>query len=281
MTLLLSLATVASADTRDPVAPQTVNVPAGTFVAGSSRAERETAYLLDETAYGHRITREQRWYESEGEVRRIKIGAYSIMKNLVTNADYALFVADTGHRSPDVTPEVWDGYGLIHPFARTRRHAWSEQAPPAGREHHPVVMVSLGDARAYASWLSRKTATRWRLPTQEQWEKAARGVDGRWFPWGNTYDPQRLNSHDQGPFDTTPVGQFPSGSSPFGMNDPAGQVFEWTRSPSGPDRHTVKGGSWDDKGCGVCRPAAKHGRPTDIKHILIGFRLVKDTATNE
>jgi toxoflavin biosynthesis protein ToxD len=120
---------------------------------------------------------------------------------------------------------------------------------------------------------------RWRLPTQLQWEKAARGTDGRWFPWGKEWDATRANTHDRGAFDTTPVGTYSAGASPFGMFDPAGNVFEWTADPvPGTDgtRFRVKGGgSWDDRGCGVCRPAAGHARPANLKHILIGFRLVR------
>jgi formylglycine-generating enzyme required for sulfatase activity len=75
-----------------------------------------------------------------------------------------------------------------------------------------------------------------------------------------------------------PVGSFPAGASPYGLLDAAGQVFEWTATPPDPgggrNRFLVKGGSWDDRGCGVCRPAAGHGRPAGLKHILIGFRLV-------
>ncbi|MCK5276469.1 MAG: SUMF1/EgtB/PvdO family nonheme iron enzyme, partial [Alphaproteobacteria bacterium] len=91
------------------------------------------------------------------------------------------------------------------------------------------------------------------------------------------WDPARLNSHDLGPFDTVPAGRFRNSASPFGLLDAAGQVFEWTATPSGSDggRFIVKGGSWDDKGCGVCRPAARHSRPATLKHILIGFRLVR------
>ena len=70
------------------------------------------------------------------------------------------------------------------------------------------------------------------------------------------------------------MGSFPAGASPYGLLDAAGQVFEWTASPGNPGRFLVKGGSWDDSGCGICRPAARHGRPADIKHILVGFRLV-------
>jgi formylglycine-generating enzyme required for sulfatase activity len=257
-----------------PPVPETVSVPAGPFIAGSDRAEREAAYRLDERAYGHAVTRENRWYD--GEARRTPtVGAFRIMRNLVTNAQYADFVSATSHPAPDVDPETWAGYRLIHPYERTRRHAWADGRPPADRLDHPVVMVSHGDARAYAAWLSRETGIDWRLPSEAEWEKAARGKDGRRFPWGEAFDPARLNSADRGPFDTVPVGRFPTGASPFGMLDAAGQVFEWTATAAGRGRYIVKGGSWDDKGCGVCRPAARHSRPESIKHILIGFRLVR------
>ena len=71
-----------------------------------------------------------------------------------------------------------------------------------------------------------------------------------------------------------PVGQFEAG--PYGVLDGVGQVFEWTSSSSQPGYRTVKGGSWDDRGCGVCRPAARHARPEYLKHILIGFRVMRD-----
>ena len=254
--------------------PKVTEIPAGPFVAGSDRAEREAAYRLDEAAYGHSRTREGRWYEGEGERREAHLPAFSISRNLITNRQYGAFVAATGHPAPDVDPQTWAGYGLIHPYERTRRHAWRNGAPPAGREDHPVVLVSHQDALAFAAWLSAETGRRWRLPSVLEWEKAARGPEGWRFPWGDDWDPARLNSHDRGPFDTLPVGSFPNGASHFGLLDPAGQVFEWTASPQGRGRFLVKGGSWDDRGCGVCRPAAQHSRPADLKHILIGFRLV-------
>jgi len=139
------------------------------------------------------------------------------------------------------------------------------------------VLVNHADASAYAAWLSKETGKRWRLPTEAEWKKAVRGTDGRRFPWGETYDPSRLNSHDRGPFDTLPVHAFPNGASPFGLLDSAGQVFEWTATVSpGKGRYIVKGGSWDDKGCGICRPAARHSRPEALKHILVGFSLVRE-----
>ncbi|MHA1108298.1 MAG: formylglycine-generating enzyme family protein [Alphaproteobacteria bacterium] len=256
--------------------PETVMVPEGAYIAGSDRHEREAAYRLDETAYGHSITRRKRWYESEPPRRTRNLAAYAITRNLITNAQYAAFIRATGRPAPDVDAETWAGYRLIHPFARTRRHAWRDGKPPAGRGDHPVVLVSHLDAAAYAAWLSGVTGARWRLPSEAEWEKAARGTGGRRFPWGDSFDPARLNSADKGPFDTVPVGRYPDGASPFGLLDVAGQVFEWTATEAGKGRFMVKGGSWDDKGCGICRSAARHSRPAGLKHILIGFRLVRE-----
>jgi formylglycine-generating enzyme required for sulfatase activity len=271
---LLLLATALAPPTAALDLPEVVEIPAGEFIAGSDAAEREAAYRLDEAAYGHGVTRAQGWYEGEPPRRRARLPAFAITRTPITNRLYAAFVAASGQAAPDVGRQAWESYGLVHPYERTRRHAWEGGRPPQGREDHPVVLVSHADAEAFAAWLSTETARRWRLPSALEWEKAARGPDGRRFPWGDAWDPQRLNSHDAGPFDTLPVGRFPAGASPYGLLDAAGQVFEWTATPAGPGRYLVKGGSWDDRGCGVCRPAAGHGRPAGLKHILIGFRLI-------
>jgi formylglycine-generating enzyme required for sulfatase activity len=270
--LLLLLAGGAPALAAKTPVPATVAVPDGPFVEGSSVAQREYAYQLDEAAYSHSRTREAEWYEGEAPPRSATTDAFAIMTNLVTNADYARFVEATGYPAPDVDRTTWAGYGLVHPFERTRRFAWTGGSPPEGREDHPVVRVSHDDAKAYAAWLSQQTGQIWRLAEAHEWEKAARGEDGRTFPWGDAWDPALLNSADQGPFDTLPVGSFPDGASPFGMLDAAGQVFEWTATAAGEGRYVVKGGSWDDKGCGVCRSAAGHTRPEDLEHILTGAR---------
>ncbi len=256
--------------------PDVIEIPAGSFIFGSDRAEREAAYQLDEAAYRHRVTRDSKWYESEFARQDGSTPRFFITRTPVTNAQYRAFVEATGRPAPDVDAKTWRSYGLIHPWPRTRRHAWKNDMPPPGRADHPAVLVSFEDAKAYAAWLSKVTAFRWRLPTEREWEKAARGDDGRRFPWGDRFDASRLNSHDNGSFDTVPVGSFPNGASPFGMLDAAGQVFEWTATAAGSGRSIVKGGSWDDKGCGVCRPAARHSRPHFLKHILVGFRLVRE-----
>ncbi len=257
--------------------PEVVWIPPGPFIAGSDAAERETAYRLDEAAYGHTVTRDRGWYDSESDRGPVELDGYFITRNLITNRQYAEFIDATYRDVPEVDRETWDGYRLIHPYRRTLDYQWLDGGPPSGREEHPVVLVSHADALAYAGWLSEATGLSWTLPSELQWEKAARGADGRRFPWGDTFDASLLNSHDAGPFATLPVGSFPAGASPYGVLDVAGQVFEWTFTESRPGRYLVKGGSWDDSGCGICRPAARHSRPASLKHILIGFRLVRES----
>ncbi|MCH9011546.1 MAG: SUMF1/EgtB/PvdO family nonheme iron enzyme [Proteobacteria bacterium] len=205
-TQAVSAAGLTTNDPARPTAPAVAAVPAGPFVMGSDAAEREAAYRLDEAAYGHSRTREWGWYDNEPARRTVELADYFITRTPITNAQYAAFVRATGHPAPDVDRATWKGYRLIHPYQRTRRHAWTGAAPPAGREEHPVVLVSHADARAYAAWLTEATGRTWRLPSEREWEKAARGADGRRFPWGDAFDAERLNSHDRGPFDTVPVG---------------------------------------------------------------------------
>ena len=246
--------------------PQMVSVPPGEFWMGSTAEEREYGYGLDETLHGSTVARRQQWFEVETH-RRLDVPEYRIDRDLVTNADYARFVAATGHRVPFVDETTWRGYRLVHGYPTVLKFLWHSQHPPAGRETHPVVLVSHDDAAAYCSWRGA------RLPSEAEWEKAARGTDGRYFPWGNVFDAQLLNSEDGGPFDTVPVGGYPDGQSPYGVLDMAGQVFEWTDTlfRKEPPRYVVKGGSWDDFP-GVTRAAARHGRPPQLKHILVGFR---------
>ena len=141
--------------------------------------------------------------------QRLDLPAYRIDRHLVTNADYARFVANTEHRTPFVSESVWRGYRLVHGYARVLKFLWRDGRPPAGREQHPVVLVSHADAAAYCAWRGA------RLPNEAEWEKAARGTDGRYFPWGDTFDAGRLNSEDGGPFDTVPVGPVSERAEPL------------------------------------------------------------------
>ncbi len=249
-------------------------IPAGWFFQGSDAVERQYAYQIDEQVYGHDISRRNRWYDVEVDKWHIYLPDYFIMKTPVTNDQYAAFVRDTGREVPDISEEDWESLGLIYGYDATRPFAWQNGEPPRGKGNHPVVLVSWRDAQDYATWLSSKTGIKWRIPEEIYWEKAVRGADGIFYPWGNIYDPLQLNSADRGPFDTVPAGQFEPG--PYGLYDGAGQVFEWTATSLQAGYRIVKGGSWDDRGCGVCRPAARHGRPEHMQHILIGFRLMHE-----
>jgi len=137
-------------------------------------------------------------------VREFEIGKYP-----VTNFEYRAFVLDTGHKPPP---------------------HWLPQYPEE-LDDHPVVYVSWHDAVAYCKWLSQKTGKSYCLPSEAEWEKAARGTDGREFPWGNEWDASKCNSAEGGPGCTTPVGKYsPAGDSPYGAADMAGNVWEWCSS---------------------------------------------------
>ncbi len=114
----------------------------------------------------------------------------------------------------------------------------------AAKSDHPVTQVSWDDAVAYCEWLSRTTGRSYRLPTRAEWEKAARGSDGRSYPWGNWPPNNQLCNFDHNVDDTTPVGRYPNGVSPYGCWDMAGNVWEWTGDKDSDGWYWVKGGSW-------------------------------------
>ncbi len=259
-------------------AAEWVEIPEGSFLMGSTPSQIEAAYRISAAGYGHEGVREAGWFDHESPQQGIYLPSFRIQKTPVTQAEYAGFVHATQHAAPFVDAKTWRSYGLAHPYHHVLPYLWGGDQPPADKGNHPVVVVSYADARAYAVWLSQHSARNYHLPSHAQWEKAMRGSDGRQYPWGDAYDARRLNNSDRGPFATTAVGAYPNGASPYGVLDGAGQVFEWTASQAGVGMQVVKGGSWDDHG-GVCRPAAFHSRPVDLKHILIGFRLVEEIQT--
>lgn len=252
-----------------PHDPKQVYVPAGKFWMGSTREEREYAYRLD-----NEVTRSYGWYEREAR-RNSTTGAYCIDRYPVTNFEYKKFIEETGHTAPFISSETYQRQGfLVHPYEKVKEFLWREGSFPSGRKDHPVVLVSVDDARSYCSWTGKKTKRKSRLPTEVEWEKAARGTDGRFFPWGSEWNPDYLNSGDRYG-STTPVNRFPQGKSPYGLYDMVGNVFEWTASLWNRNNYVLKGCSWDDL-AGTCRAAMRHGRPRQSEHILIGFRCVSE-----
>lgn len=266
-------------DGRDcPHDPQQLYVPAGEFIMGSMREEREYAYRLDKE-----VTRAYGWYEKETRTKA-RTGSFCIDRYPVTNAQYKAFIDETGRPAPFISPEAYQLQGfLAHSYEKVKGFLWQGGWFPAGQESHPVVLVRLEDANSYCAWKGEKVGRRYRLPSEAEWEKAARGIDGRIFPWGNEWNPDSLNSGDR-IGSTTPVSRFPQGRSPFGVYDMVGNVFEWTSTPwddlpAGRQgkNFVLKGCSWDDLP-GTCRASMRHGRPAQSIHILIGFRCVSDLA---
>lgn len=241
-----------------------VYVAAGPFVLGSDGAERRFAYALSSPA-----VREAAWFDAEVQRRNVRLAAFCIDRFLVTQESYAAFVTATGHRPPGITRDEYLRQGfLVHDYDRAvTPYLWRLADPPERFKDHPVVLVSASDASAFCRW--RHAALR--LPTEAEWEKATRGNRGSMFPWGDRWDPARLNSAASGVGSTTPVARFPTGVSPYGLYDPVGNVFQWTASRLHDGRRVLKGCAWDDEP-GLCRPAFRHGRPAESRHILIGFR---------
>jgi len=234
-----------------------IYVPAGEFIMGSSEEDVQKFLLIFTYRNPERFADEQPQHI-------VYLDAFYIDKYEVTNAQYREFVEATGRKPPiylDMEP-------YNHP----------DQA---------VMGVSWEDANAYAMWRGK------RLPTEAEWEKAARGTDGRYWPWGNEWDPTKLNANDAGAVDgyvyTAPVGKYPQSVSPYGAYDMAGNVFEWVSdwydknyykyspkvNPQGPisgENHVARGGSWDVNN-DFTRCASRFG--ISPGSLLVGIRCAK------
>jgi formylglycine-generating enzyme required for sulfatase activity len=173
-----------------------VLIPEGEFITGSNPSVDRLAQT------------------DESPQHRLHITDFHMMRYPVTNAQYHLFVEATGHRPP---------------------RFWPDGQFPANQADHPVVGVSFQDAVAFCRWAADVTGLPLRLPTEPEWEKAARGPDGQLFPWGDEWDGELCNHGEGWPADSTPVNQFsPQGDSPYGVADIAGNTQDWCCSLFGP-----------------------------------------------
>ncbi len=209
-------------------------------------------------------------YDEELPQHTVTLGAFEIGTYPLTVAEYASFVQATNPILP---------------------RAWSQQQQHAD---HPVDAISWHNALAYTQWLTQVTGDLWRLPTEAEWEKAARGCDGRLYPWGDQWDPAQENTIGR----RSPVGNNPSGTSPYGVQDMIGIVKEWTSStyklypyrardgrekPHSKISKVYRGGSADDHGTGAnyqrgARATIRwfiHNWDPDISAYYIGMRLVR------
>lgn len=258
----------------------TTEVPAGPFAMGSSLHERATAIDVLVTTGGdprdgvNRLRREL-------PQKTARTDAFVIMTMPVSQSDYGRYVYDTGAPEPWVDDATW---------ARTHRHsgrerdrgnsaneidrfAWVRGRPQPARSEHPAVLVSQPEAEAYCAWWGQRRAGRGRLPSEMEWEKAARGDDGRAYPWGPRFLPELANTRESGRRDTEAIGRRPAAASPYGVLDMAGNVLEWTSTATADERIVVKGGGWDGDAV-AARCAARQSRPPSLRDVTLGFRCV-------
>ncbi len=257
------------------IIPPVCVVPAGQFRLGSDQAH-------DPKARSNELTR-----------RTVTLPAFEIARFPVTVAEYACFLRATGRKEP--------------PEGRVFKVAWAQQFQ---RLDHPVVNVSWYDAFDFAAWLAGRTSQPWRLPTEAEWEKAARcdprdsqgplgASSQRIYPWGDVFDKMRCNTNESGHGGTTPVGWYgpdnpdpragrQSGASPYGAEDLAGNVLEWLATAYVSDYRTSettelrnsdtslcrRGGSWGGK-AGDARAACRYQPGFGDVDDSFGFRLVR------
>lgn len=194
-------------------------------------------------------------------MRAVKLEAYKIARYLVTVADFGRFMDDDGYKEN----RWWSAGG----FRRwTDPHDWADQHEYPNR---PVVGVSWFESSAYAKWAGG------RLPTESEWERAARGTDGRRYPWGAAPpDADRLNC-DRKVGRSTPVGVFAAGAGPSGIQDMAGNVWEWCADVvdfvGTRDGRVTRGGSWYTNSS-AARSAFRDYIHPDYRYPLIGCRVV-------
>ncbi len=250
-----------------PDRTQMVEISGGRYVLGSDSVERELGYELSPPS-----VRRAGWYEAwESAPHSVDVAPFFIDRTPVTQGAYAEFIAATGHRAPFITEASYIEQGfLVHSYEEVVPFLWRGDAPTPELSDHPVVLVDRADAEAFCRWRGRRDGVELRLPTEEEWEAACRGGQGRTFPWGADW----LDGLSQTSSSfTAPVDAHLGGATPEGVLDLAGNVFEWTGSAMPDGRPALKGCSWDDAP-GTCRCAFRHGRPATSRHILIGFRCV-------
>ncbi|MCP5085584.1 MAG: SUMF1/EgtB/PvdO family nonheme iron enzyme [Rhodobacteraceae bacterium] len=256
------------------------DVPAGSFLMGSDPEKDE----------------DSRIWEEEQPQHTVHLSAYQISRYPVTNAQYQAFVEDGGYT--ERWQKCWDPEGW----------EWKEKenisAPESyGGEfdlpNHPVVGVSWYEAVAFCNWLTQRLREQGelldghsiRLPTEAEWGKAARGNDGRVYPWGDEIIPELANYNDTGLGATSTVGCFPRGKSSYGCEEMAGNVWEWCldwydenyysdspkENPQGPESgsfRVIRGGIWGDDARN-CRSAFRFSVGPGSRGFFIGFRLLR------
>jgi formylglycine-generating enzyme required for sulfatase activity len=284
--------------------PTETTAPTATEVSGRLTDEKGVEMvLIPEGEFLMGSTDSSSKEKDEKPQHTVYLDAYFIDMYEVTNALFGKFIQDTGYRT-SADKEGW-AYGFVNEkWKRIDKANWLQPLGPGsnldGLENYPVVQVSWEDATAFCEWRGG------RLPTEAEWEKAARGTDGRIYPWGNTFDGSLVNFCDKNcPYDwadkslddgfafTAPVGSYPGGVSVYGVFDMAGNVWEWVQdwygqlyysspkagnNPTGPtssDMRVLRGGSWGEVSVFV-RTAKRYMSGPISRSQAIGFRCARN-----
>jgi sulfatase modifying factor 1 len=252
--------------------PELVRIPAGPFLMGADEGDTHQRPA-------HVVTLDQ----------------FMLGSSPVTNAEYGRFVRATERRPPG----VWE-LPAIARFASGDRfrelsepYCWNGFDSPAGKADHPVVLVTYEDASEYCRWLKHKTGRPFRLPTEAEAEKAARGgFEGRRYPWGDSLEPSEVGTQADPPINGR-IGTRPAASLPangYGVFGAAGHVWTWvadwyradyytvsdTLNPRGPasgSLRLLRGGGWTNQDERYLQCACRHAVPPDTYSYSIGFRV--------
>jgi len=257
--------------------PAMVPIPGGTFVIGISEAEHKA--IIEAERPNNLADKAKEWYEDAVNSRPVTVAAFELARYPVTNAQYKLFMDAGGYQNND-QPMFWDDarYGIARP-------------------NHPVVGVNWYEATAFCVWLTQhlNDGYVYRLPSEAEWEYAARGTARRPYPWGDALPDAERANFNRTHGGTSAVGCFPAGATPVtGLLDMAGNVWEWTQSEyraypynaddgreSGADsaqkRFTLRGASWRDLPFNL-RAAYRGRHAPDGRDDLVGLRLARHRA---
>ncbi|HEX7555782.1 MAG TPA: formylglycine-generating enzyme family protein [Leptolinea sp.] len=297
-----------AAVTEKPSVPDTTQTPTIIYGIGSTRTAEKDGMILMFVPAGEFKMGSDGENNGENPLHTVNLDAYWIDRTDVTNAQFAKFINESGYKTDaekggnsvvfNVNTkklEVVKGANWMHPEGAT--------SSLNGLEKYPVTQMSWNDAAAYCQWAGR------RLPTEAEWEKAARGTDGRKYPWGNQPPAGNLlnfadknlpadqsdNKIDDGYRFTSPVGNFPDGASPYGVMDMAGNVWNWVvdwfdggyyklspaLNPQGPVTGSVKvlrGGGWGDNVNGTLADNRVSSHPNG-RGPSLGFRCASSTVS--
>jgi formylglycine-generating enzyme required for sulfatase activity len=256
------------APTPAPESAETQEAEAEAEAGAEAEAEAEAPVIADfmvEIPAGPFTLGNDNSDPNEAPAQEMDLPAFMIDAFEVTNGDFAIFAEATSYvtyREQEGSPQNW-------------RSAYAE-----GKDNHPVVFVTFEDVQAFCQWAGK------RLPTEFEWEKAARGPEGLLYPWGNEYDPTMLNGKDSGLRGTTAVGSYPPNG--YDLFDMAGNIKEWVDSPYvaypgsdyqdshySPDFRGIRGGGWFDEAEYVLTTNRNGGDPKITANDDIGFRCAK------